>query len=152
MASSNAGDTPALEATKRATAVGMYSDRRPAETAGYHIWITSDRGCLGASGSRRARSVRVIERVPTWNGPVGAGTRREVAVGEAAAVDFAVIRSSGRIPGCAARTSLRLRPSFTPRAGPTNASIASPVVAVISATEIEPTVAPPATLRPSEVR
>jgi hypothetical protein len=45
---------PALEATKRATAGGMYGDGRPAATAGYQIWITSDRGCLGAWGSRRA--------------------------------------------------------------------------------------------------
>src|SRR6266545_6028114 len=93
---------------------------------------------------------RVTSLAPTWNGPVGAGTRKEIAAGEAAVAAFAAMRRSSRTPGCAARTSLRLRPSLTPRVGPTNASIVSPVIAVMAATEIEPTVAPPARRRPSE--
>jgi hypothetical protein len=44
---------------------------------------------------------------------------------------------------CRAMTCSRLGPDVTPSDGPTKAEIMSPVIAVMSAVEIEPTVAPP---------
>src|SRR5437588_9488851 len=120
---------------------------RRATVGSLYKWTFDDEMPDPAHPTHRATSL-----APTWNGPVGAGTRTEIAPGEAAVAAFAAMRRSSRVPGCAARTSLRLRPPLTPRAGPTNAAIVSPVIAVMAATEIEPTVALPARRRPSEVR
>src|SRR5437764_5242076 len=62
------------------------------------------------------------------------------------------MRRSDRMAGCRARTWSRLLPFLTPRAGPAKAAIVSSVIAVMSWTEIEPTVAPPTRRRPSPVR
>src|SRR5919109_5192288 len=62
------------------------------------------------------------------------------------------MRRSDRMAGWRAMTWSRLFPFLTPRAGPAKAAIVSSVIAVMSWIEIEPTVAPPISLRPSPVR
>src|SRR5256885_11632632 len=111
----------------------MYDADRVPAAAGYHSWITSDRGCLRASGSRRARSVSAIDRVPTWNAPVGAGTSSAALGEEPGAVVAYPMRDSDRTLRWLARSSLRLRSPLIPSAGPTKAEIVSPVVDVMSA-------------------
>jgi len=43
----------------------MYDPDYVPAAAGYQSWITSDRGCVGAWGSRRVRSISAIDRIPT---------------------------------------------------------------------------------------
>ncbi len=60
---------------------------------------------------------------------------------------------SERIPGWLATTSSRRRSALTPSAGATKAEIASPVIVVMSASEIDPMPpAVPSRSRPSDVR
>src|SRR3954470_10753424 len=102
---------PPLEATKRATAGGMYGERGPAAWAGYQRRITIDRRSAGACGSRRARSLRAIERIPTGNAPVAAGTRKEVAAGGAALAVLTAALAPARTPPGAAGPRARSRPA-----------------------------------------
>ena len=61
----------------------------------------------------------------------------------------AAVRSDGGVSG---DDLVEARPVGDAERGPTKAEIVSPVIAVMSAAEIEPTVAPPSRLRPVPVQ
>src|SRR4051794_24966632 len=133
----------------------MYGAGRVPPAAGYHIWTTNDLALLGAWGSRRARSVSAIDRVPTRIAPVGAGTMSTAGGERPGTFAFVsrVSRDSRRTLAWLATTSSRLGSVPIPKAWVTKAEIASPVIAVMSASDTEPMPAfAPIRRRPSDVR